>query len=344
LLAVACKPDKDVVEAFSPPTPLTLWNLPRWPARQAEPADNPLTEEGVALGRQLFYEKQLSADGTVSCGSCHQQSKAFADGRARARGVGGQRHRRNSMALFNLAWAKDFTWDGSQTSLEDQARIPLENPVEMHQSLAASAAKLQQLPDYPRLFGKAFGSSKITEDNILKALAQFERTLVSANSKYDRYNRLEVMLTNDELEGQRLMKHSTSPSFPSAECQHCHDTELFVGPHRTFFNNGLDAPPFADPGRAGVTGLAVDQGRFKAPTLRNIALTGPYMHDGRFQTLEQVLDHYNDHVVASATLDGNLSSARTHLNSTQKRQIIAFLHTLTDSSFITDPRFAEPQP
>ncbi|WP_460577960.1 cytochrome-c peroxidase [Hymenobacter coalescens] len=319
-----------------------------WPAAQRMPADNPLTEEGVALGRQLFYEKQLSADGRISCGSCHQQSKSFSDGRALAMGIRGQQHRRNSMALVNLAWDASFNWDGSSVQLEEQARIPLENPIEMHQSLAVSAAKLQQMPNYPKLFGQAFGSSKITEENILKALAQFERTLVSYNSKYDRSRRLEVMLSPDEQAGQTLFNTHSAGRISGAECFHCHVPPSFAG-IREFKNNGMDLAPFADPGRGGVTGQAADLGKFKIPTLRNIALTGPYMHDGRFQTLEEVLDHYSDHVQLTGSDPILLSNAnnpdgRIMLSPTQKRQIIAFLHTLTDTSFTTDPKFSEPRP
>ncbi|MCC3158169.1 cytochrome-c peroxidase [Hymenobacter sp. 15J16-1T3B] len=350
LLVAACKPDKDVEEAFAAPTPLTLATPQGFPAMAAMPADNPLTEQGVALGRMLFYEKKLSSDGTVSCGSCHQQSKAFTDGRARALGVGGQQHARGSMALMNMAWSQDFTWDGAHTELEKQARVPLENPVEMHQSLATSVTKLQQTSNYPKLFGQAFGSSKITEENVLKALAQFERTLVSANSRYDQALRFERSLTSTERQGQQLMGHATA-FVRGAECVHCHDPQLlFAGPRHTFFNNGLDQPPFADPGRGGVTGVAFDQGMFKAPSLRNIALTAPYMHDGRFQTLEEVLDHYSDHVKVSANLDPQLinspndPSGRITLTALEKQKIIAFLHTLTDSTFITDPRFSDPNP
>jgi cytochrome c peroxidase len=343
LLLLACKPDKDVVEAYGPATPLTLATPSGWPAQQPMPADNPLTQEGVALGRELFYEKQLSIDGTVSCGSCHQQSKAFTDGRVRALGVNNQQHTRNTMSLVNLAWQADFTWDGASSQLEQQARIPIENPIEMHQTLAASVTKLQQIDKYPALFGKAFGSATITEANILKALAQFERTLVSSDSKFERSLRGELVLTMDELLGLQLFKHNLNRS---AECEHCHTVEgaQFAGPLHTFFNNGLDPGPFADPGRGGITRLAIDMGTFKAPSLRNIALTGPYMHDGRFRTLEEVLDHYSDHINRnSPNLDPQLGTPIT-LTAVEKRRIIAFLNTLTDTTFTNNPRFSEPRP
>lgn len=349
LLTAACKPDKDVVdEAFSPSTPLTLTKDSNMPSIPAMPTDNPLTVEGVELGRMLFYEKQLSSDGSISCGSCHQQSKAFTDGLAHAVGVNGQRHARSSMSLVNLVWQQDFTWDGAKNTLEEQARVPLENPVEMHQSVAASAAKLQQISKYPRMFGAAFGSSKITEENILKALAQFERTLISSNSKYDRVARRQAIFTADEAAGQRLIQHATG-TVRGAECIHCHGDQLFVSPHHTFFNNGLDVPPYADAGRGSITGLTTDMGKFRAPTLRNIELTAPYMHDGRFQTLEEVIDHYSDHVQMSTgdpflTESPNNLTGRILLTATEKRQILVFLKTLTDTTFTKDPRFSNPNP
>lgn len=351
ILGIACKPDKDLEEVFGPPTPKAMATPARWPNPPPMPADNPLTEEGVALGRRLFYDKQLSINNSISCSSCHQPDKAFTDGRARALGMNGQQHQRGSMALVNLAWASDFAWDGATTQLEIQARTPLESPIEMHQSLAASASKLQQIALYPRLFGQAFGSSTVTGENILKALAQFERTLVSANSKYDKVLRGETLLSSDEQRGLQLMGHSTGGSIRGAECLHCHTAPLFTGPKQTFFNNGLDVGPFADPGRGAITGQNIDMGAFKAPTLRNIALTAPYMHDGRFQTLQEVLDHYSDHIqLTSPNLDPQLANSpnsvtgRILLTQVEKQRIIAFLQTLTDSSFINNPKLVDPGP
>jgi cytochrome c peroxidase len=346
---VACEPDKDVEEPVGAPTPLELTRPRGFPAFPPTP-DNPLTQEGVALGRHLFYEKQLSRNNTVSCGSCHQQSKAFTDGRAVSLGIDGKRGTRSSMTLANMAWERDLMWDGAATTLEQQARLPIENPVEMHQPLADAVRKLQQNPKYPALFRKAFGSATITEENVLKALSQFQRTLISANSKYDRFAATSnpSILTTDELRGFTLFRTHAVASTRGAECFHCHTLGTFAGPYNTFFNNGLDVT-FADRGRGGVTNQPFDMGRFKAPTLRNIALTAPYMHDGRFRTLEEVLDHYSDHVrLNSPNLDPNLAnspndpSGRMMLTATEKRQIIAFLHTLTDSTFINNPDFADP--
>lgn len=353
-MLTACGPGGSEESGENPtvatPYPLVLpTNLPQ---NVGVPADNSLTVEGVDLGRKLFYEVRLSRTGTQSCGSCHQQSKAFTDGLARAVGVNGQPHPRGTMSLANVLWEKTLNWDGAATSLEQQARLPIENPLEMHQSLSEGVRQLQQTELYPPLFQKAFGSSAITEANVLKALAQFERTLISANSRYDKYVRKEGTLTAAERAGAGLfINHPSEVSglfIRGGTCHHCHVSEdgLFSSPG--FFNNGLDMT-FADAGRAAVTGQSADRGKFRAPTLRNIALTAPYMHDGRFQTLEQVLDHYNEHVqTASPGIDPNMLLSNTPggsklgLTPLEKAKLIAFLHTLTDSTFITDTRFSDP--
>ncbi|WP_345117547.1 cytochrome-c peroxidase [Hymenobacter algoricola] len=362
LLLGSCKEDGEAEPDLDPPvtTPYQLVLPAGFPQTVVIPADNPLTQEGVSLGRMLFYETRLSRNNTMSCGSCHQQSKAFTDGRARAVGVDGAAHTRSAMTLANLLWEPSLNWDGAATGLEGQARTPIENPVEMHQSLAEGVSKLQQTGLYPPLFRAAFGAATITEATVLKALAQFERTLISANSKYDKLKRKEISrLTTEEESGRQLFSTHPFPieSLVGANCFHCHNegnllfssTDYLRGPAATFFNNGLDAT-LTDTGRGGVTGLATDRGKFRAPTLRNIALTAPYMHDGRFQTLEQVLDHYSDHVqLTSPNIDPNLLDASNTFNGTQldltptqKRQVIAFLKTLTDSTFVQDKRFSNP--
>lgn len=316
------------------------------------PADNPLTNEGVALGRRLFYEKSLSSTGTMSCGSCHQQSKAFTDGRALAVGVDGVANPRGTMSLANVLWSTQLTWDGAFTTLETQALKPLENPIELHQPLTVGVARLQASGTYPALFQAAFGTQTITNELVLKALAQFERTLISGSSRYDTYMATRTGFSADELAGLQLYTTHIAPgSVRGAECFHCHSQPLMSSNFEgKFFNNGLDLT-FTDPGRGGLTKLAVDQGKFIAPTLRNIALTAPYMHDGRFKTLEEVLDHYSDHVqMASPNLDNNLIQGinnppfGTHmdLTATEKKQVLAFLQTLTDTNFVTDKRFSDP--
>jgi cytochrome c peroxidase len=312
------------------------------------PDDNPTTQQGVYLGRALFYETRLSANNTLSCASCHKQELAFTDGRAFSIGVDGVPTPRNSMSLANLLWTRKFFWDGRANSLEEQAAIPLTNPHEMGQSLAISAQKISKAAPYPVLFKQVFGDANITGDRIVKAISQFERTLISANSRYDRYLRNAYTPTPDELKGMELFNRGAQPEdgIRGANCAHCHG-----GPKtymELFHNNGLDSIP-QDKGIAALTGLPGDVGRFKVPTLRNIALTGPYMHDGRFKTLAEVVDHYSDHLVESPSLstflrgESNQSgSLSLKLRPEEKKQLIAFLDMLTDSSFITDKRFSAP--
>jgi cytochrome c peroxidase len=330
------------------PTPLTISYPAYFGNRVYIPADNPTTEEGVRLGRQLFYETALSANHLFSCASCHRQALAFTDGKAFSTGYDGTPTDRNTMSLANLLWVRHFFWDGRAEGLEQQAAIPMEHPHEMGQSPEASAKKLAGIKSYRALFRAAFGADTISGDGIVKALAQFERTLVSDRSHYDQYLQGRYRPTASEARGMALFfgEGETGQHEPGAGCGHCHGgpktfTELF-------HNNGLDSIP-KDIGREKITGEAYDRGRFRVVTLRNIALTAPYMHDGRFNTLEQVLDHYSDHLQQSPTLspflhitrgkDGNTGLC---LDSRQQKDIIAFLHMLTDSSFITDKRFSNP--
>lgn len=347
---VGCSSEQEEVEPVEKgPTPYEL-TLPKvFPQKVLIPADNPTTVEGVELGRFLFYEKKLSGDNTMSCGSCHQQEKAFTDGRALAVGINGVAHKRSTMSLANMLWFQQFNWDGGAFSLEEQARIPIESHDEMHQDLAEAVLELQATERYPQLFQKAFGSSIITEENILKALAQFVRTLVSANSRYDKHLLEEEALTPEEVEGMNLFMTHPEPSIGlrGGNCGDCHGGTLIT--MRTFHNNGLDEV-FTDNGMGDVTGNSRHNGLFKAPSLRNIALTAPYMHDGRFQTLEEVLDHYNDHLkYSSPNLDPLIIEASNEvggktllLTEEEKRKIILFLHTLSDTEFTTDKRFSDP--
>jgi cytochrome c peroxidase len=337
--------------AYIPPAeqgPYSL-ELPFYLSRQFTiPEDNPLTKEGVQLGRMLFYEKRLSGDNTQSCSSCHQQKLAFSDGLRFSKGIAGQNGKRNSMSLVNLLWVRQFFWDGRSNSLEEQALIPIEDPVELHQPLDRAVAKLQNTSFYPARFKLAFGSDKITPENIAKALAQFQRTLLSTNSKYDQHLRGEYKPTPQELNGINLFfTHPVAEiGLRGANCGDCHGSHLTT--LNTFHNNGLDAEP-TDPGREAVTNRPTDRGKFRAPSLRNIALTAPYMHDGRFQTLEEVLDHYNEHIKNSPTLDPLIIEASNEpagrsllLTEQEKKDVIAFLRLLTDHEFTQDKRFSDP--
>lgn len=300
-----------------------------WPARRYDFSSNPVTSAGFALGRKLFYDAQLSKDGSVSCGSCHQQFAAFAQlDHPVSHGVGGVNGKRNAPGLFNLAWQPQLMWDGAATHLETQAILPISNPVEMGESLANIVAKLEADPHYPALFEQAFGTPGIDSQRVLRALAQFTGSLVSSHARYDRYVAGEEKFSPDELAGLKLFR---------AQCASCHREPLFTD--FRYRSNGLDAV-ISDEGRAGVTARPEDRGLFKVPSLRNVALTSPYMHDGRFNTLEQVLDHYDHGVVASAALDPLLAGG-IPLDAEQRRELLAFLNTLTDEQFIRDQRFAD---
>jgi len=311
------------------------------------PTDNPTTREGVSLGRKLFYETRLSANNKLSCGSCHEQSKAFTDGKSFSAGVDGVLTSRNSMALINLIWARKLFWDGRSAGLEDQASFPLTSPHEMGQALEVSAEKLRTTEDYPALFKRAFGDTAITPSRLTKAISQFERTLISSNSLYDKYLKKEYQPSAIELEGMLLFNTMPQPDkkIRGADCSHCHGgVKTYM---ELFHNNGLDSIS-KDEGIQVITGLDSDHGRFKIPTLRNIALTAPYMHDGRFNSLEQVLDHYSDHLQTkhlssflknvSNKKDGKSLQLRSH----EKKAIIAFLNMLTDSSFVSNSEFSNP--
>jgi cytochrome c peroxidase len=312
------------------------------------PQDNPTTKQGVYLGRLLFYEKKLSANNIISCATCHQQQKAFTDGKVLSEGVDHVQANRNSMSLANLLWTRKFFWDGRAASLESQAVFPLSNPHEMGQPLEVSVKKLSETANYPALFKLVYGDETITADRIVKALSQFERTLISANSHYDQYLRNAYQPTRQELRGLELFTNGPDPEkgIRGANCAHCHGgVKNYM---ELFHNNGLDSIP-KDAGIETISGLAADRGRFKAPTLRNIALTAPYMHDGRFKTLGEVVDHYNEHVKESASLSSflrgesnDIGGKNLNLKPEEKKDLIAFLNMLTDSTFINDPRFSDP--
>ncbi|HEX5152169.1 MAG TPA: cytochrome c peroxidase [Parafilimonas sp.] len=311
------------------------------------PEDNPTTEAGVYLGRMLFYETALSANDKLSCATCHKQELAFTDGKIFSTGVDGTLQPRNAMSLANLLWVKNLFWDGRANSLEEQAKTPLTNLHEMGQKFSVSADKLTQKGIYKPLFKAAFETDSITGEMIVRALAQFERTLVSADSRYDKYLRNEYQPTLSELNGINIFygMPGTSDTMRGADCAHCH-----AGPKtysELFQNNGLDSI-FLDAGREKITGQAVDKGRFRVVTLRNIALTAPYMHDGRFKTLEDVIDHYNEHIRKSATLspflknNSNNINGKLDLSQQEKVDLLAFLNMLTDSGFISNNNFSNP--
>jgi cytochrome c peroxidase len=301
------------------------------------PLDNPLTEEGTALGERLFHEPRLSRDNSLACSGCHQQQRAFADGAKRfSVGMDGSVGRRNAMALFNLAWQREFFWDGRVTGLRHQALAPIQDAHEMAASLERVVEKLQADATYPELFRRAFGEPRITPERLGLALEQFLLTLVSQNSQFDRAARGEMELSEPERQGLRLFvtEHDPARGLRGADCFHCHGGNLFTS--GAYANNGLDREP-TDLGRFTVTRQEGDRGRFRVPSLRNVAVTAPYMHDGRFATLEEVVEHYNSGVQPSPTLDPNLAKhpqLGLSLTASDKQALVAFLKTLTDEQFI----------
>jgi len=291
-------------------------------------ADVILTKSRVELGRRLFADGRLSRDGTVSCASCHDASTGLSDARRFSLGVEGRIGDRNAMPLFNLAWKDSFFWDGRASSLRQQALMPIVDHREMDESLENVVKKLG---DLEKEFAEAFGSPGVTAERLGLAVEAFLMTLTSHDSKFDRAQRGEVMLTADEQRGFELFMMEREPRLGQlgADCFHCHGGALFTD--HAFRNNGLAVGE--DTGRHRVTGAALDRGAFATPSLRNVALTAPYMHDGRFSTLEQVLDHYSEGVERTETLDPNLAKhpdGGLKLTAEEKRCVIAFLKTLTD--------------
>ncbi|MEI7808792.1 MAG: cytochrome c peroxidase, partial [Verrucomicrobiota bacterium] len=282
----------------------------------------------------------LSINDQQSCADCHAPEKAFTDGRKTARGAEGAYGERNSMPLFNLAWKKEFFWDGRAKSLREQVLQPIQNPIEMHQSLTNLVVKLAQgTNNYPALFTTAFGSADITAEKVSLALENYLLTLTLFDSKFDRVLRGEESFTLEEQRGFELFSTEYDPRRGQygADCFHCHGGPLFQS--QTFANNGLEEN-FTDPGRGKITGKKFDDGKFSTPSLRNVALTAPYMHDGRFQTLKEVIEHYATGVKRSATLDPNLAKhpdGGVPLSAADKMALVAFLKTLTDETFSGRP-------
>jgi cytochrome c peroxidase len=312
----------------------------------ALPRDNPLLTERVELGKSLFFDKALSGNYHQACADCHSPSKAFTDGLAQSKGAEGMLGTRNAMPLFNLAWKRSFFWDGRTLTLREQVLQPIQNPIEMHQSLSNLVEKLRSAhpqgelgssfehSDYPALFTAAFGTPEITAQKISLALENYLLTLTSFDSKFDRALRGEEKLTPEEQQGLELFSAEYDPRRGQfgADCFHCHGGPLFQS--QSFANNGLDEHG-PDIGRAKVTGKDSDRGKFAVPSLRNIALTAPYMHDGRFKTLEEVIEHYATGVKRSPTLDPNLAKhpdGGVPLKDADKRALVAFLKTLTDEN------------
>lgn len=350
MVVAGCRNDpEEVLEPapIDPPgTPLTV-EIPANFSPMPIPADNPFTVEGVALGRYLFYEELLSGDNTMSCASCHSPEVAFTDdGNQFSTGIDGIQGTRNSMALINLAWDTRYFWDGRVFTLEEQILRPVRDPIEMHETWTNAVDELQAHDAYPGLFQAAFGTSTIDSLLAAKAMAQFLRTMISGNSRFDRFQRGQLFPTIDEQLGIALTEQEGGPPPAGqwgADCFHCHPSAGGRHTDGLLHNNGLDSQ-FTDLGAGGITGLAEDMGRFKTPTLRNVALTAPYMHDGRFQTLEEVIDHYNSGGHPSPTIDVFMKYQVGGLQLTpeKKQQLLAYLNMLTDMDFVNNPAFQDP--
>ncbi len=331
------KPDPSLI--FNPT--YSTFAKPGWFPPPLLPANNPLTKEGIYLGRKLFYDPILSGDSTQSCSSCHNQQFAFTDnGKKLSTGIDHIAGTRNTMAIINLAWSKHFFWDGKANTLAHQALGPVENPIEMHLAWTHAMARLKRHPQYKKDFFYAFGTYDIDSTHAAKALEQFMLTLVSSNSKIDRvikqnpFNTL--LLTPSELNGYNIFITE------KGDCFHCHNLPLTTDD--LFHNNGLDEQ-FTDLGLGGFNNNPNDYGKFKTPTLRNIELTAPYMHDGRFATLEDVVIQYSFGLHESATVDPlmkKIDQGGIALNPSERTDLVNFLKTFTDHQFVNDTAFSNP--
>jgi cytochrome c peroxidase len=333
----ACKKKTKVEEeAIKTPAPIydIAFTVPNgWPQPSYNYINNPLTAEGFELGRKLFYDPILSKDNTISCGSCHQQFAGFAHAAHNvSHGINDRLGTRNTPGLFNLNWNTSFMWDGGVNHIEVMPLAPIQNPLEMDETVTSIISKLSASEKYKALFNRAYGTEEVTSQKMLKALAQFMGMLVSSNSEYDQYKKGSVVwdTTSSKYKGYKIFQQ---------KCNTCHTEPLFTD--HSFRNNGLAINSnYKDSGRFIITQEINDLYKFKVPSLRNIGLTSPYSHDGRFELITEMLDHYSSGIVQSPSLDPALQNGFT-LSSAEKIHLFEFLKTLNDNSFKTDPRFKE---
>ncbi len=332
LVFTACKPDPSFNVQAVQEENISFAVPEGWPAPAYNFENNTLTNAGFYLGRKLFYDPRLSRDNSTSCGSCHQAFAAFAHAEHDlSHGVDGLLGNRNSPPIFNMNWHTSFFWDGGVNHLESQPIAPIQNPVEMDETLPNVIAKISTDEKYRQMFKDAWGDETINSQRIFKSISQFMGAMVSANAKYDQYTRGNAVLTQDEQNGLTVFNNN---------CATCHKAPLFTD--FSYRNNGLKPSIFNDSGRAHITQEPQDMYKFKVPSLRNLKYTAPYMHDGRIKTLEQVLDHYATGIHQSATLDAQLQNG-IQLSTQQRSDLLAFLNTLNDESFVKDKRFHEAQ-
>ncbi len=333
LLFVSCKKDPEIINpatigsenSYEPVVPAG------WPNPVYDFTGNTVTYDGFTLGRYLFYEPMLSLDSTISCGSCHMQVFGFTNGpsHATSHGVNGLLGKRNSPALFNLTWHTKIMWDGGVNNLENQPIGPIQNPIEMNLSLSNALLRIAASSKYKTLFKNAYGDTVVTSQRFLKSFAQFMGLMVSYNSKYDKVKNGKETFTAAENNGYTVFKN---------KCASCHNEPLFSD--YSFRNNGLPINSYQDSGRYKITLDANDIFRFKTPSLRNLGFTSPYMHDGRFSSLTQVLNHYETGVSPTINLDPLLSGGIA-LSPQEKSDLLSFLATLNDYSLFNDSRFKE---
>ncbi len=327
VLLTGCQPEG----TFVPQTSFAGFVVPvHFPKPVYNNSANPITPDGFALGKKIFYDKNLSADKTISCGSCHAQGHAFGDHQTKtSQGIAGRLGKRNSPAIFNMAWNSSFMWDGGINHLEIMPVAPFTDTTEMGMPIQSILDYLQSQPEYVNMFDKAFGSRTINDKKMLLALAQFMTAMVSADSKYDQYILGKSSLQPDETRGLALFR---------THCATCHNEPLFT--NFEFINNGIGLHS-EDPGRARITLDEKDKGKFKVPSLRNVALTSPYMHHGALRTLEDVLDHYSSPISIEGNVDLRVAGGLS-LTASDKEDLIAFLNTLSDYTLLANPAFADP--
>jgi cytochrome c peroxidase len=321
-----CEPTKeeDLIEFEYNPVSYNP-DLPSYFPKNSSPSDNLMTIQGIELGRGLFFDKILSKDNKMSCASCHIPEKAFTDGLRFSPGVDGIVGNKSSMSLVNVGFSKNgLFWDGRSKTLEDQALLPVEDEIELHTTWPEVIKKIQVDERYKKQFRAAFGiknSSEISKELVAKALSQYQRAIISSNSKFDRVKRGEEFFTDLELMGFSLYTDVPGDDLPDAECHHCHQLDLATSD--AFLNNGL---------QGAITKNISDNGKMKTPTLRNVTLSAPYMHDGSIKTLEEVIEHYNSGGKDSPNKDPLIRQLK--LTNLHKRALIAFLNTLTDTSYM----------
>ncbi len=319
-----------VKEQASPYRPISFEIPVHFPHPNYTFSNNTITTEGFELGRRLFYDTRLSYDNSTSCASCHNPESAFSDaGKPLSTGVGGAFGQRNSPSLANLAWYPYFMWDGGVNHIEISSLAAIVHPAELNMDFAALLQKLREIPEYVIRFEKAFGTPEINDQRFFYALTQFTGLMISSQSKYDLVIQGKAQFSEQEQLGSNLFNQ---------HCNSCH-SGIFQTDF-SFRNNGLDSE-FLDEGRKHITNNINDLGKFRVPSLRNVALTYPYMHDGRFNTLEEVLLHYSNGIQSSPTLDPLLTQGIS-LNQLERAALIAFLQTLSDEHFGKDSRFSNP--